>query len=251
MEPKFRTSFIPKQPIITTPAASARRGPGLLFLVSLIVFLSAAILAGAVFLYQQYLTTEGKSKVEQLKRAKDAFDPPTIQKFTRLDDRMHAADRVLSSHIAPSVFFLALEQATLQTVSFGSLDFQVPDPQHLSVKMAGVAQSVNSIALQADIFSKNGVITNPIFSNITRQSDGVHFDLTAIVNPAAINYAAYAGAAPVPQADSLNPPASTAPLDGLKNNQQPPVASSTPPAAKQPATKQPAPPPPSSPPPQD
>src|SRR3989344_9112583 len=106
-------SFIPHD---TAAPATARRSSGgglneLILLCAIVLFVASGALAVGVFLYQQYLTTEGKSKVEQLKRAKDAFDPPTIQKFTRLDDRMHAADRVLSSHIAPSVFFLALEQA--------------------------------------------------------------------------------------------------------------------------------------------
>ena len=103
---------------------------------------------------------------------------------------MHAADRILEAHIAPTAFFLALEQATLQTVSFRSLDFQAPDAQHMTIKMAGIAQSVNSIALQADLFSKNGVIARPIFSNIARQLDGVHFNLSAVVNPTSIRYAA-------------------------------------------------------------
>jgi hypothetical protein len=47
---------------------------------------------------------------------------------------------------------------------------------------------VNSIALQADLFAKGGMITSPIFSNINREPDGVHFALTGIVNPAGINF---------------------------------------------------------------
>src|SRR3990167_3435807 len=184
-------SFIPHDTSVARPPL--RGGGGLndlLLLVAIVIFVASAALAIGVFLYGQYLATENTAKLAQLDRAKAAFQPALIQQLTRLDDRMHSADRVLSAHIGPSLFFLALEQATLQTVSFQTLDFQATDPQNLAIKMAGIAQSVNSIALQADLFSKNGVIANPIFSNIARQPDGVHFDLSAVVNPAAINYAA-------------------------------------------------------------
>ena len=70
--------------------------------------------------------------------------------------------------------------------------------------MAGVAQSVNSIALQAQIFSKNGIITSPIFSGIERQIDGVHFDFNALVNPAAINYVQELNAASALPTDSTD-----------------------------------------------
>jgi hypothetical protein len=42
--------------------------------------------------------------------------------------------------------------------------------------------------LQAEIFSKNGIIKNPIFSGINRQTDGVHFSVTADITPTALSY---------------------------------------------------------------
>ncbi len=183
-------SFIPHDTGVVTPV-SRRRSAGLsdlLLLCAIVLFVASAALAGGVFLYQQFLAAESASKLSQLERAKAAFQPSLIQELTRLDDRMHAADRILGSHVAPTAFFSALEKATLETISFQSLDFQSPDPQHMTIKMAGIAQSVNSIALQADLFSKNGVIASPIFSSIARQSDGVHFNLSAVLNPLSINY---------------------------------------------------------------
>ncbi len=217
------SSFIPHD---TAAAPSARRGGGglndLLLLCAIVLVVASVALAVGVFLYGQYVSTESAAKAQQLERAKAAFQPALIQQMTRLDDRMHAADKVLSSHMAPSLFFQALEQATLQTVSFQTLEFQVADNQNLSVKMAGIARSVNSIALQADLFSKNGVITNPIFSNIARQLDGVHFNLSAIVNPTAINYEAQAaGSAGASVPNSTTPPVSTSPFDGLKQDETP------------------------------
>lgn len=197
METGIKSSFIPQDAQVAA-APRAMRGPGLsdlLILIAIVVLVASVALAIAVFLYVQFLKTSTASKLEQLERAKAAFEPSLIQELTRLDDRMSAADKVLSEHVAPSVFFHILEQLTLQTVSFSNLDFRAADAQDMSIKMRGVAASVNSIALQADYLSKSGAIASPIFSNIDRQVTGVHFDLSAIVNPAALRYVQTAAAA--------------------------------------------------------
>ena len=222
------TSFIPSDTAVAPPT-SRRGGAGLndlLLLCSIVLFVASVALAVGVFLYGQYLATESSAKLSQLERAKAAFQPALVQQLTRLDDRMHSADRVLSAHVAPSLFFSALEQATLQTVSFQTLDFQMADNQNLAIKMSGIAQGVNSIALQADLFSKNGVITNPIFSNIARQADGVHFNLSAIVNPASINYAAQGAAAAATQ-NAPAAPTQNSPFESLQQGNAPASSGST------------------------
>ena len=167
-----------------------RGGLADLFILISIVFLVASVaLAVGVFLYQQYLQSSSASKVDQLERAKAAFEPSLILELTRVDDRMRAAGEILGGHTAPSAIFRMLEAMTITTVAFRSFDFAATESGNISVKMDGVADSVNSIALQADLFSKGGMITNPIFSNINRETDGVHFNLSALVDPAAINYA--------------------------------------------------------------
>lgn len=191
MESGIQSSFIPKDAGKPSAAPRLERSNGLsdlLLLISIVLFVASCALAGGVFLYKQYLATSAASKVAQLKTAQEAFEPALIQEITRLDDRMRAADQVLGRHLAPTAIFLALQQATLETVSFSSLSIDADDPAHITVQMEGIARSVNSIALEADILSKNGTFTNPIFTGITRQQDGVHFSLSALVNPAAINY---------------------------------------------------------------
>lgn len=190
VESGIRSSFIPHDAV--EEAGRPRAGSGNMMdfvaLISAVLFIASIVLALGVFLYQQFLDTSSKSKVAQLERAKAAFDPALIQELTRLDDRMRVADQILGSHDALSVFFHMLEQVTLTTVSFRSLNFEAADAQNVAIKMIGVAESVNAVALQADLFSKNGIITSPIFSNIDRQPDGVHFSLTASINPASIRY---------------------------------------------------------------
>jgi len=190
MESGIKSSFIPKDATgIRVPRGPMRTGFADLLILIAIVFLVASLaLAAGVFLYLQFLQTSSASKLQQLERAKESFEPSLIHELTRLDDRMRAADVVLESHVAPSTLFHLLEQLTLQTVAFSNLGLQTTDPQHITLSMDGFAKSVNSIALQADYLSKSGMITSPLFSNIDRRAEGVSFNLTALINPLSLKY---------------------------------------------------------------
>ena len=189
MEPKFRTSFIPKQPIITTPAASARRGPGLLFLVSLIVFLSAAILAGAVFLYQQYLKQAIVNNSASLERARAAFEPALIEKLKRLDSRIITANTLLNVHLSPTELFRFLGDTTLQNVRFSDFSYSVSAPDKITLSMKGQAKSFAAVVLQSDEFAKTHQLREPVFSNLNLDDRGdVRFDFAAHVDPGLVSY---------------------------------------------------------------
>lgn len=222
MESGIQSSFIPHDAAKSAPVPGQPSRGGLSelgLMVSIVILVASGALAGAVFLYEEYAKTSEKSKVEQLQRAKDAFEPSLIQDLTRLDDRMRAADVVITSHMAPIALFDALQAATLSTISFQTLDYLALDPQRITVKMSGIAQGVNSIALQADLFSKNGVITNPIFSDISRQADGVHFTLSALINPAAINYVQLVAGAAQPQSGALQGANANSPFGNINQQQ--------------------------------
>ena len=189
MDSGINSNFIPHDTALDSGAVSHSGSfVGLFSLVAIVLFVASMVLGAGAFLYQGFLETSNKSKVEQLERAKAAFDPSLILELTRLDERMRDADLILGNHLSLSAFFHMLEEMTLTTVSFRSLNFESSDSQNMTIKMDGVAQSVNSVALQADVFSKSGIITSPIFSNIDRESDGVHFNLNAVLNPSDILY---------------------------------------------------------------
>jgi len=191
MDSPTQSTFIPHEAV--TPTTSNRGGGSsglseLALLVSIILFIVSAALGAGVFLYSQYLQSSNSSKLDQLNSAEAAFDPSLVQQLTRLDTRMNAAQSLLTAHLAPSQLFTMLEASTVQDISFTSLTYDATNPQQIALTMTGVAGSVNSIALQAQVFSQSGVITNPIFSNIDAEPDGVHFNFTALVNPSTISY---------------------------------------------------------------
>jgi len=195
MESPTQPSFIPQDAVVSSRRVNTAGLPELVMLASVLLLVVSGGLAGAVFVYQQYLQSSMKAKTDQLSRAQSAFQPALVVQLERLDDRMSTAETLLHGHIAPSALLSAVEQATNQNISFTSFDFNASDPLHMSLSMGGIAASVNSIALQADLFGKSGVFTSPIFSGIDREKDGVHFQFSGIVTPATVNYAQQASAA--------------------------------------------------------
>jgi hypothetical protein len=189
MDSPTQPTFIPHEAV---SVMSTRRNSGglseLVLLIAIVLVIISGALAAGVFLYTQYLQNSNTSKLSQLNSAEASFDPSLIQQLTRLDARMTAAQTLLSAHLAPTQFFAMLEQSTVQDISFSSLSYDATNPQNVTLSMEGVAGSVNSIALQAQVFSQSGMITNPIFSNIDAQPEGVHFNFTALINPSAISY---------------------------------------------------------------
>ena len=191
MEVGVPTSFIPHD--ATTPLAphhyEQTGGLGeLVTLIAIVTFVASGALAVGTYLYLQLLNQQSTQKQQQIKIVQDSLDTGLIKQITTLDKRMNSAESLLGAHIAPSAFFSVLNQTTLTTVSFQSLSFDASDPKGISVKMAGIARDINSVALQADLFGKGGVITDAIFSGIDQQADGVHFAVAGYVNPAGVNY---------------------------------------------------------------
>ena len=190
MDSPTQPSFIPQdagQPL----RLRSEGGSGLselFLLVSILLLVVSIALAGGVFLYTEYLQSAVKSKQDQLSRAEAAFDPSLVQQFTRLDNRMKAAQALLSQHRAPTLLFGILEKTTAQDISYSDFSYDASDGGDIKLKMSGVAGSVNSIALQAELFSQSGVITNPIFSDINAGENGINFNFTGDINPSSIAY---------------------------------------------------------------
>jgi len=193
MESNIKASFIPdKLPSSEgrgRGSQSPKGGIGDIFILIAVVTLAVALaLAAGVFLYASYLSSSIQSKGDQLTRAEQSFEPALVEELVRLDQRLAASNDVLSRHLAPSEVFNLLEELTLQSVSFSAMDYSVGEDDTITLKLHGKARTVNGVALQASVFGQHNAITNPIFSNLNLVGDGVEFDVTSTVNPAALRY---------------------------------------------------------------
>jgi hypothetical protein len=202
--------FIPHEPLVSQRGVREHGLGDLLFLLATMLLFASGALAVGTFLYSNYLEASANSKLTQLEKARAAIDPSLIVELTRLDDRMRAANEILSTHIAPSLLLKTLHDTTVQNISYSSLEFQNKDGV-LSIAMDGVASAINTIAFQADLFARGNVITNPIFSGINRQLDGVHFALDATVNKDALLYGKRLTGTPLVPSGNTTPQSGFAP----------------------------------------
>lgn len=197
MEPKFRTSFIPKKALVTASNLQKKSGEGSLGVITLLVLiiaLGAIVLSVGVFLYQQILEASITRKTDTLERARAAFEPALIQTLVRIDTRLGAAETILNQHITPSVFFETLENLTLKSVQFQDFRLTRVGNGKISISMKGIANDFRGVALQADVFGNSKLIREPIFSNLNLDQDGkAVFSLSAFIDPSFINFVSQVG----------------------------------------------------------
>ncbi|MBL7045628.1 MAG: hypothetical protein ISR99_01160 [Parcubacteria group bacterium] len=189
MEPKFKTSFIPKQPISGTPSKKRSGGLGIISLILSIFTIGIIALAVGVFLYQQLLDTSVERKKATLDRAQAAFEPTLIQELVRVDNRLKAAEEILDNHVSISALFDLLERLTLNSVRFESFEYAFLEDSRINISMSGNAKNFSGVALQADIFGRDRLINEPIFSGLNLDQTGnVIFDFTATIDKDLVSY---------------------------------------------------------------
>lgn len=193
MEQNTHTSFIPKKSLSAVSQEQTGRKShsniGIVFLLTLIIFVGAVAIAIGVFLYQQFLIQSIERKSASLERARAEFEPALIEEMGRLDVRILSAKNILSNHKAVSSFFNLLEDNTIVNIQFENLDYKTDETGRTSISMKGTALNFSSVALQADIFGENKFIQEPIFSNLNLNNRGsVIFDFSAFIDPRLVSY---------------------------------------------------------------
>ncbi len=211
MEPKFNTSFIPKQSLQSAApgpavheyvARRSTRGPG--FYGTFLLFFIACLVSAGLFLYTQYITGAISDKIAQLKANRDAFQPALIEELVRLDDRMTSAKRLLETHVAPSEVLRFLEQNTTRSVRYLSLRYRnaptdVPEKQVL-LSLQGTAPDFKSVAQQSDVFSSHELVREPLFSNLNvSETDQAVFSASMSLEPRILRFDRTIGAAARPR----------------------------------------------------
>ncbi len=189
MDPQVSASFIPKKPL-----ADTRGGGGgvysILFLVSLLIFITSVLSAGGAFMYTRFLNLSLNEKKASLEKSKQAYDLPTIQALVRFDSRINESRRILEKHLTPSAIFTFLSQQTLVKVRFTDFDYTISSTEgSVNIQMTGVADSFSTIALQSDQFGSSKSLRDVVFSNISvGEGSNVSFSVSAKVDPALIFY---------------------------------------------------------------
>ena len=188
MDQNFQTSFIPKKPMIEQSVV-AKRPTSIFLIISIVIFLAMVLVSGGYYLYKQSLDKSVKQMESDLKLARNRFEPSEITKLKLLDRRLQSSAEILSKHITISPIFGALDALTLKTVRYTKFGYDFGSNNKIIVTMSGQAVGYRSVALQADMFTKNKNLIDPSFSNLALDDKGnVLFDLKFSVDPNFVYY---------------------------------------------------------------
>lgn len=179
MDQKFNTSFIPKKFLTENVDGGGssrfvkRRsviGPG--YFLSLLIFLIALVVSGAVFGYTKITQKNIDDKLHQLEGQMKTLDNALIDDFERLDNRLKTAHTLLAAHIAPTALLTFLEEVTLTDVRYIQLSYNT-DTYEKVIRglIAGVSDDYESVALQMDQYRNAETVNNPVIINL-QQSEG-------------------------------------------------------------------------------
>ncbi len=188
MPTQFQPSYIPKSPSATS------RGPrlgSLLTIFASIVFILTIGGGVALYILTDYTSVQIVEKSKELQDNQERLDLTLARDLIDLDRRIISAKMLLSKHVVISPIFQAIQDATLKTVRFTSLQFDSKDGKY-TLAGNGKALSYSAIALQSDEYAKPGNrerITNPVFSGLGLDQGGnVVFNFNADVVPALLDY---------------------------------------------------------------
>lgn len=215
MDEKFKSSFIPKQPLVGQESGSPRynnrrrrESSGLFVSLSVLVFVISILIFGGVWGYTLFVEREIEDMEVQLEEQRQQFQPAEIAEYKRFDDRLNVAASILNDHVALSEIFSLLEEITLPSVSYTSFNFskdaiaatqtevegeivETPASERLSVVIEGEARTFEDIALQAEEFKKNQFIRNSNFSTFQLNDTGmIGFTINATLDPSLVGYVA-------------------------------------------------------------
>jgi hypothetical protein len=190
MEQNFQTSFIPKKPMIPERAVSSEP-VGILFVVSMILLFVVILATGGLYFYKGIVQKNITGMENTLSLAQNRFEPSKISELQVLDKRLRASSEILAKHVVITPVFDALQKITMKTVRYTKFSYDLGTGRNavVNIRISGQAIGYRSVALQADLFTKNKNLIDPVFSNLTLDTSGnVLFDLEFSVDPSFVNY---------------------------------------------------------------
>ena len=110
-----KISFIPKKSLARTDL-SGKKPISLFLTLSFSIFLITCAVYGGAYIYSQTLEKGIDVKKKELQDLKNEFDLSIIDKAKDLKARIKSAQELVDGHLALSLFFDFLEQATLRSV---------------------------------------------------------------------------------------------------------------------------------------
>lgn len=192
MEPKFQTSFIPKNPIVSTTnnvGSSVVYGSTNIFsVIATAFFLVTAIISGGLFGYKVILKKQIDQSIEEINVAKGALEIDKIESLVDTNSQIVSSKNLLDKHVSVSKIIDLVQHLTVKRISLVELKF-TEDSGVWYLNTDGQSQSYNALAEQGSIFRKNEYIKNPKFSGFNPGVNGnINFKFSASISSDLILY---------------------------------------------------------------
>jgi hypothetical protein len=185
--PEDKLSFIPQKKV--EPTFYRGEGPGIVIIISFILFFVSVGSYGGLFLYKNSLQKNVDTLAQSLERAKAAFEISLINQISDTSQKINYSQNLLGSHTSVAPIFDFLEKDTLKSISFKSFKYSVDKDGVPSVLLEGLAKSYTDLALQGDVFEKESVVKSAVFSGIGLGEKGIiNFTVKLIFDPSIIIY---------------------------------------------------------------
>lgn len=190
-ENNFKTSFIPSKPIQAVNKGGqlrGNRGSNFMTTITLVIFFATLIVAGGVYFYGIQRKNTIEDQKMKLLDAQNSFDPDFVSSATLLNNRIESVKKLLANHKSPSQIFTVLEDTTLTSLQFTSLDYSVGEEGTILITAKGLANDFETVVLQSDNYGKTGLLRDILFSGLQNTQQGVSFDLEGTVEDQLVLY---------------------------------------------------------------
>jgi hypothetical protein len=218
MDEQFRSSFIPKKPLVNRDGSKAgfdyygrRRSSGssTVAVISFFILVLSLIALGVTHLLV-WLVDRDIARIQvALQDQRVQFQPDEINTFKQFDNRLKLAESVLANHTVPSEVLSLLSATTLPTVRFTSFNFaeefventgtgtagappQTGSTPRFTVSLEGDAGGFRDIVLQAGEFEEDTRIKSSSFSDFRSNEAGrVSFSVELVLDPKLVHYPSF------------------------------------------------------------
>lgn len=187
--PEDKLSFIPQKNSEQTLYRG--KGPGIIVIISFLLFFASLAAYGGLFLYKNSLQKETDVLAQSLERAKAAFEIPLINEISQSSQKINYSKKLLGQHTSVVPIFDFLEKNTVKSISFKGFKYSIDKDGTPLVSLDGLAKSYTDLALQGNVFEKEKSVKNAVFSGIGLGEKGIiNFSVKLSFDPSVIIYKA-------------------------------------------------------------
>lgn len=160
-----QSSFIPKQPRQTSNNQIVRKVSfPVLSIISYALFIGSLIASGVVFVYETYTSNLLKELVTQLDTEVSDFSTADLHTLVDFNQRIVDSSRILNGHISIVSVLEYLEENSLQTIQYESINLKRESDESLLVTADIKATEFDGVLMQRRLLKEQEAKTLNSFS---------------------------------------------------------------------------------------